>query len=206
MPCSGYFPVKEIEVSLMAPDGLASRVGEHPQTVATNDIASNRLKIPRSTKSSHVSQHIDIETALQYGIAQGYPPLYAWLRKLTTMVYHPNIPYSGGANIIVSGGAADGLAKVFDVFFNAWDEDVNSIEQREGLLVEEFTYPAALAQVRHKDVNIVSVKMDSEGMLADGVGGLSDVLKNWESSKGKRPHMLYIVPYVLPYCHDLRTC
>lgn len=109
-------------------------------------------------------------------------------------MYHPDIPYKGGADVIVSGGAADGLAKVYEVFFNAWDEDFHKVEDREGLLVEEFVYPPAVVQVRHKDVNIVPVKMDDEGMIAYGKGGLLEVLETWDLSKGRRPHMLYTVP------------
>jgi len=42
-------------------------------------------------------------------------------------------------------------------------------------------------------VQIVTVKIDLEGMLPNGPGGLEDVLENWDEAKGKRPHLLYTV-------------
>ena len=199
-PYPGYFPFDSLEVSVMAPVSLSfSGQGQlvnavAPDTAAPTTSTPQKLRIERATNCSHVSQQTDLDTALQYGIASGYPPLYAWLRKLVLTVYHPGVPYPGGPNLIISGGSADGLAKVYDVFFNFWDKDVHRVEDREGLLVEEFVYPPALAQVRSRDPNIVPVKMDTEGALADGPGGLLDVLENWDFTKGKRPHMFYSVP------------
>ena len=37
------------------------------------------------------------------------------------------------------------------------------------------------------------VAIDDEGMLAEGPGGLRDVLENWDTSKGRRPHLMYTV-------------
>lgn len=149
---------------------------------------------------------IDLNTALQYGIAQGYSPLYVLLRKLVNSVYHPNIPYHGGANVIISGGAADGLAKVYELLFNHWDAEVNDLRGREGLIVEEFTYGPALAQVKPKDVNIVPVKMDAEGMVAYGAGSLFEALHNWDYARGKRPHVVYLIPSVFPRLFHAQIC
>ena len=42
-------------------------------------------------------------------------------------------------------------------------------------------------------IQIVPVKIDLEGMLPYGPGGLEDVLENWDESKGRRPHMMYTI-------------
>jgi hypothetical protein len=39
----------------------------------------------------------------------------------------------------------------------------------------------------------VPVEYDSQGMMADGPGGLADVLENWDFSRGRRPHFMYTV-------------
>lgn len=135
-----------------------------------------------------------MDTALQYGTAQGFPPLYAWLKTLVNSVYHPNIPYQGKADVVITSGSADGLSKVYDILFNEWDETVNDRKDREGLMVEEMVYAPPIAQIRHKDVNIVPVRMDAEGMQTAGRGGLLDVLENWDYAKGKRPHVIYLIP------------
>ncbi|KAL5866314.1 hypothetical protein ACKVWC_011506 [Pyricularia oryzae] len=36
--------------------------------------------------------------------------------------------------------------------------------------------------------------MDGEGMLTHGPGGLSDILEDWDHSRGKRPHVLHTIP------------
>ena len=95
--------------------------------------------------------------------------------------------------MILDSGTTDGLAKVWELFFNHWDRDRDWIREREGLLVEEFAYTTALSQVRPRDPNIVPIAMDDEGMLASGPGSLQDVLENWDFSKGKRPHVMYTV-------------
>lgn len=51
----------------------------------------------------------------------------------------------------------------------------------------------AIQACRPRGLNVVPVKMDLEGMLPTGPGGLEDVLANWDESKGKRPHLMYTV-------------
>lgn len=139
-------------------------------------------------------RRVDLATALQYGTAQGFPPLYSWIRNWTNSVYHSAIPYQGKADVVICGGSADGLSKIYDLLFNEWDSTVNRLQDREGLLVEEMVYIPPIAQTKHKDVNIVPVKMDAEGMIVDGSGGLLDVLESWNEADGKRPHALYLIP------------
>lgn len=157
------------------------------------DGSNLHIRIPRYSQEGNFAHKIDLGTALQYGSAQGYPPLYAWLRKLVHST-HPNIPYEGGADVIIDGGSSDGLSKVFELLFNPWDQDLDDIQNREGLIVEEFVYGPPVAQLRPKNVNIVPVTMDAEGMLAQGPGSLFDVLQNWDPAKGKRPHVVYTIP------------
>jgi DNA-binding transcriptional MocR family regulator len=109
-------------------------------------------------------------------------------------VFHPAIPYAGGADVVICGGSADGLAKIYDVFFDYWNQAVEPLENRQGILVEEFVYPPPIAQIRARDVNVVPVRIDDQGMLAEGPGGLRDVIENWDYTKGRLPHVLYIIP------------
>lgn len=51
----------------------------------------------------------------------------------------------------------------------------------------------AIQTARPRGLNVVPIKIDLEGMLADGPGGLEDVLANWDTRKGKRPHLMYTV-------------
>ncbi|TLS22351.1 uncharacterized protein PpBr36_10102 [Pyricularia pennisetigena] len=136
---------------------------------------------------------MDLSSALQYGSARGFPPLHSLLRQLIS-VQHPGIPYRGGPEVIIDGGSADGLSKVFELLFNHWDGELQDVASREGLLVDEFVYGPPVALAENKNINVVPVAMDAQGLLAHGPGGLEEVLENWDDSRGKRPHVLYTIP------------
>ena len=151
------------------------------------------MVVPKATDSPDILRKIDLKSALQYGTAQGYPPLYSFLRQFTRENLHPNVPYEGGPEIILTCGATDGFSKALEALSNPWTEDRDWPRDREGLLVEEFAYMNAVQAARPRGLNIVPVAIDGEGMMASGKGGLEDVLANWDERKGKRPHLIYTV-------------
>lgn len=106
---------------------------------------------------------------------------------------HPSETYAGGPEIVLTCGSTDGFSKFLQAFNNEWVEGRDALHEREGLLVEEFTYMNAVQAASPRGISIVPVAMDDEGMLASGPGGLDEVLRNWDLSKGKRPHMMYTV-------------
>lgn len=151
------------------------------------------MLVPHDSAEPDLLRKIDLTTALQYGTAQGYPPLYSFIREFTQNYLHPNVPYKGGPEVILTCGSTDGFSKALDLFSNIWDEDRDWIREREGLLCEEFAYMNAIQTAKPRGLNVVPVAIDDEGMLAHGKGGLHDVLSSWDKNKGKRPHMLYTV-------------
>jgi DNA-binding transcriptional MocR family regulator len=174
----------------------------NPETLESS---RHHIRIPKSSPNPNSTSEVSLDTALQYGSAQGYPPLYMKLKRLVNCVYHPNIPYEGGAEIMINGGSADGLSKVFELLFNHWDRGAHDVQERQGLLVEEFLYAPPIAQVKPRDVNIVPVKMDAEGILAYGPGSLFDVLEYWDFANGKRPQVLLVIPYVLNRAESIQS-
>lgn len=132
-------------------------------------------------------------SALQYGTAQGYPPLYSFIRQFTRENLQPNVPYLNGPEIILTVGSTDGMSKTLEAFSNVWSEGKDWIREREGILCEEFAFMGAIQQCRPRGLSVNPVKIDHEGILPYGPGGLEDVLENWDESKGKRPHLLYTV-------------
>ena len=149
--------------------------------------------MPHFSGNSDPLHTIDLATALQYGTAEGYPSLYYFIRQFTLENLHPTIPYKGGAEIILTCGSTDGFSKTIQALSNEWFEDWNPIDERPGLLVEEFCYMNAIQAARPRGLGIVPVAIDDEGMLVSGKGGLEDVLENWDFSKGRRPHLMYTV-------------
>jgi DNA-binding transcriptional MocR family regulator len=151
------------------------------------------LLVPKAADTADILKKIDLASALQYGTAQGYPPLYQFLRQFTIENLHPNVPYKGGPEIILTCGSTDGFSKCIQAFNNEWSEGRDPIEEREGLLCEEYAYMNALQTAKPRGMNIAPVGIDNEGMRAEGEGGLRDVLANWDYSKGRRPHLMYTV-------------
>lgn len=119
--------------------------------------------------------------------------MYTFLRRFTIENLHPNIPYKDGPEIILTCGNTDGYSKTLDALSNEWVEGRDPVNEKEGLLVEEFAYMNAIQASRPRGMNIVPVAIDEEGMTASGPGGLEDVLANWDYTKGQRPHLIYTV-------------
>ena len=155
--------------------------------------APSHIAVPKSGNEPDPLKKIDLATALQYGTAQGYPPLLSWIRQFTREQLHPNAPYQDGPEVILTCGSTDGFSKTLDMFVNSWDPNVHSERDRPGMLCEKFIYGNVLGQAQPRGVQAVVVEADAEGMLASGPGGLEDVLSNWDDAKGKRPHLMYTV-------------
>ncbi|KAJ2894314.1 hypothetical protein MKZ38_007730 [Zalerion maritima] len=168
-------------------------------TNSTTTGASNKeaahLTIPMLSGERDPTQRIDVTTALQYGTAQGYPALLSWVRQFTRRNLHPNVPYAGGPEVILTCGSTDGFAKTVELLVDTWLPSFQGDEEREGILVEKFVYPNILGQTGPKGVVPVKVEMDEGGMLAAGKGGLKDVLENWDVGRRgcKRPRLMYTV-------------
>jgi DNA-binding transcriptional MocR family regulator len=212
LPNAEYFPYDTLEARVALPDRWSpTEEASDKSTFDANDKAdhkagsSNRtynvktrqaeshLLVPHASPLTDLSRKIDLSSALQYGTAQGYPPLYMWIKSFALKWQHPNIPYKNGADVILNCGSTDGFSKVLECFVNTWIEGRDAQSDMEGLLVERFAYMSAVQQARTRGMNITPVEIDAEGMLAEGEGGLRDVLENWDYKKGKRPHLIYTV-------------
>lgn len=204
MPNRYYFPFDTLEAKVAHPHRFEPTPNKpidppnrEPEQVASSkkgqQPAQSSLLVPHGSDEKNPLKKIDLETALQYGTAQGYPPLYYFIRQFTRDHMHPNIPYKDGAEIILTCGNTDGFFKVLQTLTNEWSEERDWVRDREGLLVEKFCYMNAIQAARPRGLNIIPVNIDDEGMCAEGPGGLRDVLENWDFKKGKRPHLIYTV-------------
>lgn len=143
--------------------------------------------------STEPAKKIDLATALQYGTAQGYPPLLSFISQFTRRHLHPNVPYAGGPDVVLTVGATDGFSKTLEMFVDPWSPGRDDVRDRPGLLCETFVYGNVLSQSLPRGVQPVPVRADGGGMVATGPGSLDDVLEHWDYAKGRRPHLLYTV-------------
>ncbi|KAK4043041.1 pyridoxal phosphate-dependent transferase [Parachaetomium inaequale] len=160
---------------------------------SSDPAVATHISVPKTVDESDPLKKIDLATALQYGLAAGYPPLLSWVRQFTRENLQPDTPYKDGPEVVLTCGSTDGFSKTLDLFVDQWTEGVNDISQRPGLLCEPFVYSNVLSQAQPHGVQVVPVKADASGMAVKGPGGLEDVLANWDPSKGKRPHLMYTV-------------
>ena len=140
-----------------------------------------------------ILRKIDLKSALQYGTAEGYPPLYAWIRQFAREHLHPNVPYKDGPEVLLTCGNTDGFSKTIEALTDVWMAGRDPVTKKPGLLVEEHVYMNAVQAAKPRGLSVAPVSMDAEGLKADGPGGLRDVLGNWDLSKGRRPHLIYTV-------------
>ncbi|KAL8818999.1 MAG: hypothetical protein Q9223_002477 [Gallowayella weberi] len=201
LPNNNYFPYDTLEATAALPcrfkptPNKPVELPSHSQNIsrASDDLTVSRVLVPKTSPNADILRKIDLKSALQYGTVQGYPPLYSYLRQFTRENMHPNVLYADGPEIILTCGSTDGFAKTIEALSNVWDEGHDPIQEREGIVVEEFCFMTAIQTVRPRGLNIVPIAIDDQGMLASGKGGLEDVLRNWDASRGKRPHLMYTV-------------
>jgi len=204
LPNNDYFPYDTLEAKTAPPErwtpsALTSSAAalSGPKKDPKKDpkaVPESHLLVPHSEATPDLTKKIDLDTALQYGTAQGYPPLYEFLKSFVTTNLHPTIPYAGGADVLLTCGSTDGFSKTIECFTNAWSaERGDPVELREGFLCEEFAYMAAVQTVLPRGLNIVPVALDAHGMAAEGPRGLREVLEGWDFARGKRPHLMYTV-------------
>lgn len=151
------------------------------------------IAVPHTSQQPNPVKRIDLSTALQYGTAQGYPPLYYFVREFTQNNLHPNCPYKGGPEVILTCGNTDGFSKVLMALTNEWSEEKDWTRDRDWLLVERFAYMNAVQAAKPRGLGAVPVEIDDEGMCAHGPGGLQEVLEKWDHKKGRRPRLMYTV-------------
>ncbi|KAF7179224.1 hypothetical protein CNMCM7691_008155 [Aspergillus felis] len=193
MPHASYFPYDTLEAAVAHPQRLDRSPDNGKSAPEKGTDSLTRVLVPKESKTDDLEKKIDITTALQYATAQGLPPMASFVRNFTREHLHPNVPYAGGPETLLSCGATDGFNKVIETFTNIWAPDRDPIRHREGIVCEEFVYMNAIQTARPRGLNIAAVTMDAQGILAYGKGGLADVLENWDYRKGRRPHLLYTI-------------
>jgi DNA-binding transcriptional MocR family regulator len=196
LPNASYFPFETLEGAVPLPDRFKPTPNDPNVTELTQEqgrakvtAPSSHVIVPHDAASKVPTKKIDLASALQYGTAQGYPPLYNWIKEFTTKHLSPNVPYHEGADIVLTVGSTDGFSKAIQCFSNEWHEGL-PVSSRQGLFVEEFCYMNSVSTAAPRGLQIVPVSMDDYGMSPEA---LEKILSEWDDSKGQRPHMMYTV-------------
>ncbi|KAK3944193.1 aromatic amino acid aminotransferase [Diplogelasinospora grovesii] len=202
LPNVRFFPFDTLEAQTAKPERWTPSPNQPDASGATTTQGPSdpqktaaHIEVPKISSEPDPLKKIDLATALQYGLAQGYPSLLSWIRQFTRDHLHPDVPYRDGPDVMLTCGSTDGFSKTLELFVNPWSGEAgDDICDRPGLLCETFVYGNILTQALPKGMQVVTVESDAAGMVATGrPGSLEDVLSNWDPAKGKRPHLMYTV-------------
>jgi DNA-binding transcriptional MocR family regulator len=201
LPNAQFFPFDTLEAQAAKPErwlpsqtSPSNTLGDGPRL--SQAAVASHIAVPKASGEDDVMKRIDVSTALQYGLAQGYPPLLSWVRQFARENLHPDVPYKGGPEVSMTCGSTDAFAKILHLFVNPWNDGLDDVRDRPGLLCEKLVYGVPLAEALPRGMQVVPIEADTSGMLVSGPGGLEDILSNWDSTKGRRPHLMYTVTYV----------
>ncbi|KAH7311396.1 pyridoxal phosphate-dependent transferase [Stachybotrys elegans] len=167
LPHPSLFPLHEVSFKVPGPPGLGQPLDARQQQ-------SSDLTIGRDP----VSDQIDLTQFLQYGNGSGNRQLLALCNDLTQRVHAPPCQYQ----CLLHPGNTNAWAKVVGLL----------CEDKDFVIVEEYTYPSAQALWVPLGIKAVPVAADEQGIQA---GQLRQLLEDWdEDVRGaKRPHVLYLV-------------
>lgn len=171
-------PLRELYPLLKIP-GMISLGGgmPHPSTFPVSGLQFSLKGVSAPIKLTAA----EIDTAFQYTLTQGLPELTAQLKTLLHHTHHS--PQQ--SEVIVTNGSQEALAYAFEMLLNPFG--------RSSLLIEAATYAGSLEMLEPLGVNLVSVDIDSDGMIPQH---LADILATWHEkfpSKPK-PRVLYTIP------------
>jgi len=122
---------------------------------------------------------LSLRTAFAYGAGAGLQQVRDALADLNNRIHSPP-----NHTVSLSLGNADALTKCFRLL----GDPGNSF------LCEEFTFSAMTNAALPLGIDWVPIRMDKDGLIPSD---LERILSNWnEVTQGKRPHVLYTIPYV----------
>ncbi|KAI5800164.1 pyridoxal phosphate-dependent transferase [Peziza echinospora] len=187
MPSADLFPFNTLEAEVQ--DAPAPSKGDGGEsTVAPS---TSRLLVPKYPRDdSHQPPTLlpttpSLSTALQYGTADGYPPLTTFLSNLVlTHIHHPFPLYTSPAPLLLpTCGTTDGLNKVFEMLLTPGDS----------LLCEEYTYLPAPSAARAVGARVFGVEMDEFGVRSDALEYMLSTWNEGERGGARKPRVLYTI-------------
>ncbi|KAF9412867.1 Aromatic/aminoadipate aminotransferase 1 [Podila epigama] len=157
------------------------------QSAATTPIPGNvkdefqhtTVTVPHGPEPNKIES---LTTSLQYGLGAGRDTLRGFCREHVATMHAPKYQ---DWDVIISAGNTDAFAKAVALLCNRGDR----------VLVEEWTYPAALETMEPLGIGHYPVPMDGEGMSAKA---LKSILDNWGSTPDQaglaKPRVVYLIP------------
>ncbi|KAJ2555394.1 hypothetical protein EV175_002278 [Coemansia sp. RSA 1933] len=153
---------------------ISATVAEAGMSVANSGAATKTAAVSIKKPTDRIE---GLERFLQYGNGRGVLSYMGFVREHTERLH---APLYEDWDVVVSSGNTDAFTKAISLFYQSGDT----------LVVDEWTYPAAIETVCPMGIHLAPVKMDGEGMVPSDLDRLCET---WEGP-GKMPRLVYMVP------------
>ncbi|KAK2839262.1 hypothetical protein FQN49_006311 [Arthroderma sp. PD_2] len=120
----------------------------------------------------------DLSSALNYAEPSGWGQLVDSFRENTRLIHNP--PYQDWDTTLTCGSTS-AIDIALRMFCNRGD----------WILTETFTYPGTLMASKAQGLRTQGVEMDKDGLIPED---LDAKLRCWDTSRGRKPFILYIIP------------
>ncbi|KAI0780455.1 L-tyrosine:2-oxoglutarate aminotransferase [Trametes elegans] len=167
-PHYSLYPIRKVEFEMASVDC------EDP--VGTWRTAGASARSTSFVSSSHDPCAMPIQTALQYSHGAGLPDAQRAVTELTNF-YHAPRDHLCTLNL----GNSDGITKCFRLLGEPGDH----------FIADEFSFSSMTNAPLAQGIRWVGIRMDDGGMIPEE---LEKMLATWDPARGRRPHVMYIVP------------
>ncbi|KAG0366314.1 hypothetical protein BGZ54_005544 [Gamsiella multidivaricata] len=178
LPHPSTFPFYSLSAEVKSMDPTLNAESATNNTKAASALG-DLVTVPHGPQPGKIE---NLSASLQYGIGTGIKSLREFCKEHVNQMHRPQYQ---DWDVILSAGNTDAFAKTIAMLCSRGDK----------ILVEEWTYPAALEMIDPLGVGHVPVKMDGEGMSAVA---LKDLLDNWgstpEQANDTKPCVVYLIP------------
>ena len=182
-------PIRELTPLLREP-GMISLAGGMPnpatfpfksfsfQVVSKSGVTNGEFGDKNDYETLTLTED-ETDKALQYGPSKGLPELYEWMKQFHFNVH--NIPYNNW-DLCISTGSQDLITRTFDTI----------LEDGDTIIIEAPTYSGTLSFLKARNINIISINMDTNGMIIDELENKLHELK--QQNEIKFPKLIYTIP------------
>ncbi|XP_024946214.1 kynurenine/alpha-aminoadipate aminotransferase, mitochondrial [Cephus cinctus] len=120
----------------------------------------------------------NLDTALQYGASQGYPPLLQKMREFQIKWHNPP---RNDWDLALTTGSQDACCKAFDLL----------LEEGDPVMVQRPTYAGIIGALNPLGVEVVRIDDDADGIIPEGI---ETILENRRRDGLVLPKVLYVNP------------
>ncbi|EFA86768.1 hypothetical protein PPL_00573 [Heterostelium album PN500] len=149
--------------------------------ICFNPFKSLEFSINDENNSKITLTQQELNIAQEYPRGYGYPGLLDTLRDFQSRFHGLDVNnYEKTWELFLTNGSQHSIAVIFEMMLNDGDS----------LLIEEPTYGAVACVSNSRDINMVALEMDDEGIIPEN---LVSILSNWDYKK-RFPKLMYLIP------------